>query len=465
MKVFFLIVSLALIVGVLAGGALLWDGSYYLYRVLDTGAPFVPHGRLINIPLQLPVIWLSQFVTDLNVLKLIFGLSYALVPLAALGLSWWIVKDERPELFVWCALGIGFGTLMLQLAFISEAIIVIQLFWPVLLALVTRPRLSVYVVVVLLTAAIIFSHPFAIVLYGLAAVLAFVVGWRYPDRRVQLWALAGLFAVLAMAATLRFNNIHDSYEADRLSVDQLRATFDSSMSGYRLIALVSIYLAMVLAFIAPRMTRFQNWLTRRWQLQPRQVTWGLYVVELGCIVVAGLLLVIWAIAPRLWEAALSFRTWALFVSLPFMGMAALEGLMRSPSRVPGDSPAAGGDWPHRMRTVQVTGLVFLIILSIQSLAWLDLTRNLNETLTQSSTACIPISAVKQEHASALGHWSVTTYSILLQGMTPQKVVLLDDLCGTTQFANGLPIGDFDTRAWTGGRFDMHLLAQQLTAMH
>ncbi len=461
MKLFFVLVSLALIVGAVAGGALLWDGSYYLYKALDTNVPYVPHGRLINIPLQWPVILISHFVTDINVLKLIFGLVYALVPLSSLLLSWWIVKDEKPELFVWCALGIGFGTLMLQLSFIAEAIIVIQLFWPVMLAIVIRPRRSVYVVVALLTSAIIFSHPFSIALYAFAAALAFAVGLRYRDRRRQSWMLALLFIALVVAAALRFSSIHDNYEADRLSLDALRSTFASSMAGLRLAALVSVYIAMGLVFFAPIVTRSQNRLIRRWQIQSRQLAWIIYALELGCIMIAGILLVIWAIAPRLWESALSFRTWALFVSLPFMGIAALEGLAKSPS----NSPATDGPWSHRMRTVQVTGLVFLIILSIQSLSWVSLTSDLNQTLAQSPTACVPVSAIKQEHASALGHWSVTPYSILLQGMTPQKVVLIGDLCDTTQFADGLPIADFDTRNWTDGRFNMQLLAQRLATEH
>src|SRR5512138_3734116 len=108
MKFFFAVVAIALIFGAIAGGAMLWDGSYYLYKALDTGEPYAPHGRLINVPLQLPVIWASQAIGNINVLKTLFGLMYALVPLGSLLIAWWIVKGSQPALFIWAALGVGF---------------------------------------------------------------------------------------------------------------------------------------------------------------------------------------------------------------------------------------------------------------------------------------------------------------------------------------------------------------------
>ena len=47
MKFFFAVVAIGLIVGAIVGGATLWDGSYYLYKALDTSQPYAPHGRFI----------------------------------------------------------------------------------------------------------------------------------------------------------------------------------------------------------------------------------------------------------------------------------------------------------------------------------------------------------------------------------------------------------------------------------
>jgi hypothetical protein len=50
----------------------------------------------------------------------------------ALALSRWVVCGYAELLFIWVALGVGFGTLPGQLYFVSEALFAILLFWPIM---------------------------------------------------------------------------------------------------------------------------------------------------------------------------------------------------------------------------------------------------------------------------------------------------------------------------------------------
>ncbi len=457
MKFFFALIAIALIVGVVVGGAMMWDGSYYLYKALDTGQPYAPHGRFINVPLQWPVIWASQLISNVNVLKVLFGLMYALIPLGSLLLAWWIVKDSRPTLFVWAALGIGFGTLMLQLTFVAEAILVLQLFWPFLLGLLVPPRRSVYIIMAILIIVILVSHPFAIFLLPVAAVAAFLMGWRYPERRLQLWIWAAALCAAIVIVVLRFITMSDIYESERVSLDVLQATFNTSMTGIRLVGVLSIYGATALIFLVPFILHGRQRLAQHWDVQSRSLSNVLYALELGGIVLAGLALLIWGAYSRLWQTALTYRVWALFVSLPFMGLAVLEGLIQGPVW----KLDLEGMWRHRRRTIQMIGVVFLIVIVTQSLSWVNLDNGIRQTIAANPGACVPQSTIARQSADLLGHWTMTPYSILVQGMEPQKIVLPDSVCKSYQFTANLPIADWDQRGWNDGRFDMHLLNQGL----
>ena len=55
-RAFFLLATLGLVLAALCGAALSWDGSIYLFELLDKQRPYVSQGRLITWPLHLPVV-------------------------------------------------------------------------------------------------------------------------------------------------------------------------------------------------------------------------------------------------------------------------------------------------------------------------------------------------------------------------------------------------------------------------
>lgn len=449
LRLLFGLTALAIVIASVVGAGLSWDGSYILFKVLDTQAPFVVHGRWFVAPLQLPVLLASQFTGDQLVLQTVFSLAYALVPLLALALSWWIVRDTQPGLFVWAAIGILLIALPGQFCLVSDANMALQLFWPVILAVLTDLRRPKLYAVAGLSLVLLFSHPVAIPLFALVAVLAILRGWRsqYERPAVLLWA--GVFGLLTAVSIAKFFLTSDTYEDEQLSVAVLERQYQGAVAGWPLLFIGAVWLMALLLFAAPFVRR------------PSLVR-SLRAVEVGCLVVGGGALLIWVSNPRLWERGIDFRLWALILTLPIIGLAVAESLWLktyfSPART----------WAHRGSILGSIGIVFVLVLAVQSTSWLSQTNRLREALAQSQQSCLTPSAVNWTAQTPLGHWSLTPYSLLIGGKTPGKVILPEAGCAQERIGESIKITDWDTRAWKSGWFDttglrLQLIAQQPAA--
>ena len=447
MKLYFSLMAAALIVVAMCGAAMSWDGSYEFMMVLDSQAPYVPQHRWIVLPADWAAILMSRLTDDLGVLQATFGLVYATILLAILATSWWIVRGKAPSLFLWVALGIGIGTLPGQFPIYAEATLVVQLFWPIALAILTQIQVRHVPVVILLATLIILSHPFSVVLFAMAAGLSFMIGLRYRSARRWMWLWACGFIMLVAVSALRFWMMRTEYETEQLSLDVLRETFNLSVAGLPLAALAFGWLAATMAFVAPFVNR----------LRKGEFVLVVRHVELVSITTAGILLFTWAKDSHLWGYALGFRSWVLFCSLPFIGLAALEALgLGLPLSLP-----AKAEWVHRSRTILQVAIVFLLVISVQSISWLRLEDRLREIIAQSPGTCISMSSIGWLGGTPLNHWSVTSLSILLQGRSPQKIVLAGHGCVEAEFEKGFPIGGVIWQDWREGWFDMHSLAHRL----
>ena len=466
---YFLLAAVGLFVAALSGAALAWDGSVYLFQLLDDQRPFVPHYRLINIVLQWPVLMLSLLTGDLMILRTTFGLVYASVPLLALAASWWVLRFHAPTLFVWAALGIGFGMLPGQFNLIGEALLTVLLFWPLGLAILVGMQRQHRILVAILAFLIAIAHPMATPLFLVASGLSFVVGLRLPHRRATLWRWAVGFVVLALVTGIRLWLFRTPYEVEQSSPVLLLWSFTASVVGLPLVALVSALVTAVAVFAAPRVGQ-------------RPIVLGiLRAIELLGIVLTTTLLIRWAIDPEQWRWALKYGYWAPIGSLAFLGFAALEVLLR-PAGVgqaldagatgSGDDPAAlvrslprDAVWSHRIRTAQFVALSCSLVLIIQSASWLDLSKRLNESMARSSWSCVSMARLGRLNETALGSFATPAYSILLQGRSPDKVVLSGDACGTETFETGVALNEYGTRAVSGGWFNLQPLAQDIRTEH
>ncbi len=444
MRLYFALMIAAFVLAAISGAALAWDGSYHFVKALDTRQTFIPHSRLITYPMHTLTIFVSQYVENFSILRAVFGLAYAVVPLGSLALCWWIVRRKAPSLFVWSALGIGLGTLPGQFALMVEATLAVQLFWPVVMIILTRIETQHVPLLFLLSIIMIFTHPFSIPLLATGVLLMIIVGFFDRQARRKMWLLALVFIVLAALAAFRLSQTALSYESERLSLDYIIFSFRNSIRGYSIAALIIAWIVALLIAARPMMFRLRQWVLAR-----AYVSW-----EFIGLATAGVLFVVWSINPQRGSAVIDYRHWVLAGSLPFFALATLESLRRRRQT----ARRVRAEWNHRSQIVLGVGVVCLLTLALQSVGWVQITQRLQQTMAQSPTACISASSIEWLDRTPLNHFSLPSYSLALQGRTPEKIVLSGDACTETDMTTGFPLADdWDWQMWEGGWFDLSRL--------
>ena len=159
--IFFALVLLALGIAAVVNAPLCYDGAFYLFRLLDSHRFSAAHLRLINIPLQVPVLVATHLTQDLRVLRLTYCAAYASIPVVAMAVSWFVCKSHRPSLFIWPAMSICIAGLPGQLFFQSETIMAVTLLWPALLAVLVDAPAAVLPWVAVAAIGAVGSHPYA----------------------------------------------------------------------------------------------------------------------------------------------------------------------------------------------------------------------------------------------------------------------------------------------------------------
>jgi hypothetical protein len=406
--VFFLLIIFACLYAALCGNALSYDGSYYFYNLLDTQKTFAPHGRYTTKVLLWPVLELSRFTDNIRLLLLLFGLIFMAIPAVALMASWRVVRDKEPELFVWAALSSGVAMLPVHIVPTAESVISIQLFWPILLGVLTGAHHTL--ILVIFSVALFFAHPIALGYFALAAGVAFLIGRTIRSARMKVWTL--IFAALSVATLVLLALRHDPYEAGELTVAVQLAHFKASLLGLPMFSLIFIWLAAALLFLQPIVPAMRR---KEHPIQILQVTG---------VIVAGVLMAAWARDGARWAAALDARDLVAISAFPFMAFAILDRFRWLP-RLAVSPP---DDRAHRLQLTQIAGIVFALVLSIQSTVWFNLEVRLHDSLSESKLGCIPTDSIKWLERTPLHNWTIPTLAVVLQGRKPEKLLLYDNMC-------------------------------------
>jgi hypothetical protein len=181
----FLPVLLALIASALVNLQLFQDGGSYLFEILQMKSAAIRHNRYSVVLIQLPTIFsikvLGKFfggVNDhLSIIRIIFSLSYALVPFLSLLLCWLIIRKRNEGLFVWAILIILFINLV-NFSGVSELLMSLQLSCPLMLASILIPRTRFFwLLTIILLPFIFFLHPLVAVLFITMAIGIWYVGY------------------------------------------------------------------------------------------------------------------------------------------------------------------------------------------------------------------------------------------------------------------------------------------------
>ncbi len=390
--ILFALVLLALGITTLVNAPLSFDGAYYLFRVLDTHQFAYDLNRLINIPLQLPVMAAIHFTQDIRLLCLTFSAAYCSVPVSGLAVLW-LVCRRRPSLFIWPAMSMCVAALPGQFFFQTEAIMVPTLLWPALLTPLIGTPAAVLPLVAIASVIATASHPIAAPILALAVLVTVVSAITRPQMRRASLCFAlflGLLLIARVAAPLH------EWERRTYTVQIAVNSFRNAVLGWPLVAMA---FTMIAALIC---------------LFPARRSAGAYLMM--PLILAGAALVAWAIQPANWAICLDYRYWAPPVSLMLMSGAAVEELWlrrSTESRLQ----------EIRRYAMPLIGAIFLIVLSIQSVQWALMNQRLTSDLMDSDRGCVVSNSVAWLGDTPMDHWGVTLYAVLLQGRKPNTLLL------------------------------------------
>jgi len=426
--IFFALFLFALGIAVFVNAPLSYDGAFFLFRVLDTHQFAADHGRLINIPLELPVLVATHFTENLRVLRPLFCAAYAVIPVVGLTVSWLVCRSRRPSLFIWPALSICIAGLPGQFSFQSEAIMAVTLLWPALLTVLIGAPATVMPAVAMTSIAAACSHPYAAVVLAFIVFVAMASAIVRPESRKASLGFGLALGALLLARTLARL---DPYESHALGVQTIVTSFNDSLLGWPIVAIALTLVAALGSLLGTRQ-RAHIFLTLP-------------------LIIAGLALIVWAIHPANWANCNDYRYWVAPISMLFMSGAAVEELWLR--RLP--EPQLQN---LRLYAVPLIGAIFLLILSIQSLQWGMMSRRLASDLVNSDRGCVSRFSVASIRNTALEHWAVTFYAVELQGLKPSTLLAVDYPACQLFARNGAAIlvdeGNFKYVRHPGeGRFD------------
>ncbi len=440
----------ALIVGgfavlVALGAGNTWDGSYLMFRAINDGKAYVPHGRATELLLQWPCIVASHLTDDVTVLRMAYSITYAALPVVALAVCWWITRRRSPWLFVWPALCIALVTLPGQIDLAAEANIPAQLFWPLLIALLAGASRPQIVVVALLGLLILFAHPFAVLVFGFGvAIAALLFVLRRPrggDQLAIYLVVVGLF----VASLVKYVVLRSTYDSDQISPGVWGQHWQQAIAGRPLLMLLIAALLGVVLLGWPYLRHG----TERARLGDRL---GAAVVALCCLAVA-VVGAGWAINGRSWGGASDFRTFIGPISVLAMLFAVADALRGFVGRTVPDAAELG---LRRLAALSAAG-AFALVVVMQAATWNALSNRLAGDLAAAPSACVPVSQLPWTAQTAFGHWSVTTLSMQLQGRSPNRLVVSQPNCAAALLPTGIPIDGFDRLNYRGGWFHLQPL--------
>jgi hypothetical protein len=431
----FVLLAASLGIAGCTGIGLAFDGSYLWFLAVEMGAPYIVHNRVINILFQAGPLLASRYLHQPQVISAIFSLVYLLPPLAGCLLSWMVIRRRAPGLMLWSVGWVLLAILPGQMEVVSEANIVLQLFWPVFLMVLLGVRLRDLPLILALAILAVCAYPTSVVLLGLAALLSIAVGLH---RRAHL-RMNGITSVLLLGIgamnLLRLIHGLTGYEVSMLNIGTLEAHFWPGMAGEPLIFVLLAWGAMGVV------------LRRAVHRTPIEEPRNLYI-PIGLLILGGLLLGLRAALPFRWEGIVSYHFYSLFVALPFLGMAAID--VYHSQQHPGHALSFTSE---RRRVTQAAMLVAAGVMTIHAISWQMFASQLRSSLAASPGSCLSVDETPElawGRHTILEHWSVTVLSLWVQPNPPTKLMVFEPRCTDQSFE-----GDFQLAPWLRYEWGYH----------
>jgi hypothetical protein len=422
-----LLASLAVAaVATYSGAALTWDGAALFFAFLDVQDLSLPHGRLSVALMQFPALFFSHHTTNVRALELVFGATYALVPVASLSASWLLLRAKYPRLIAWQFAWLCLGALPGQLFYVTESLIAVHVAWPLLFAVLTGVERRAVLPFLLGIAFLFELHPAAGLLFFVVGGAAAATALKDVPARRRLAAAALLLFAAGGART--WVSLHDPYELSQASADISRILQSLRLPHVALASAAVAPLALLLAHLV--------------RPGSSAAPFGIVGVLYACFAAA---LLPWALRAGAWQDELNYRFVAPFAAAPFLSCAAVVALAR---------PFAAATLTVRDGALSVLGTaIFALVLCVQCSVWLGMRRSLESVLSRSD-ACIPMNAVSVCRNTALRWWSTPSYALVIQGHAPRALLLPGNECRRRKLSRVVPVNPWYPRSRDTGWFDL-----------
>jgi hypothetical protein len=394
---------------------MIWDGAYQFCFSLIEQKPYFYLTRFHSYFLWTPMVWLSHVTTNLTVLKMAYGLPFTLAPAASIVFSWWIVRKRAPHLILWAIFGVAAAPLPGQIFIINDSIFQQHMFWPVFLGMLVVLEWPQIILVALL-AVFQLSHQIGSVLLVGAAGAAALMALGDRQSRFRFLIKSGLALDLALLAVWKILHYPDSYAQREFTWEAAHNAWLYGVEGYPLRGLAFMWAAGVCMLIyvilgGPRRQRLRR---------------AVGIGAAACIVTSAIIWSIWAAARSgsEWSDALNYRRWVVPLTMPFYFLAFIDAWLgvRKGWRLE-RTATTDGAFPTPLWIGGLVAAVFAVVLSIQSVVWLKLTRHLMTDLRQQSAAVVPWSAVSWAGGTPLDHWGTASFVYVLEGQKPRHILL------------------------------------------
>ena len=387
-----------------------WDGAYQFCFSLIEQKPYYYLTRFHSYVLWTPMVLLSHVTHNLRVLKMAYGLPFTLAPAFSVLMSWWVVRKPAPHLILWAIFGAAAAPLPGQIFIINDSIFQQHMFWPVFLGLIVPLRWPQMIVLSLL-AVFQFSHQIGLVLLSGGAGAAALLAIHDKSHRARLLCKALLASCLAIVAFWKIVHFPDSYAQREFTWEAAHNAWRWGVEGYPLRGLELMWAAAGCVLVTRAIS------SRRWDEHRR----ALWIVAVLCVGVAALIWTRWASDSHRWTTAVNYRRWVVPLTIPFYFFAFLDTWMRTSVADP-----LPGERTPAITIGYLVAWTFAIVLSIQSVVWLAMTRRLMQDVSRSPAAVVPWSAISWTRDTALYHWGTASYVFALEGREPRHLVLDPD---------------------------------------
>lgn len=489
----FIPVLLALIVSATVNLQLFQDGGSYLFEMLDTKSTAIRHHRFSVFLIQFPTVFLIKLLiksfgsvnTQLPAIRLIFSLSYALIPIISLCLSWLVVRKRNEGLFLWAALIILFINLV-NFSWVSELLISLQLSCPLMLASVLMPGTRLFgILMIILLPIMILLHPLVVPLFLTMAIGSAYVGYKKLKIRWAAWQSAAVFLIAAIIKTILNLFILTSYETSFLESKGMSEYLVETSLENKLFLLISLLIGaicligkltlksklarlmilVVLGFIQS-ISITLIFVNLNIATNPLEQLLTFLIVSIGvglifkfnslhlgssvsynikifyktcffsAVIAGGLLVSQYLYIAREFPLKTGL---ALFVALSTILMMSADSVRK----------ISHTEYIQRFKLITVLAIVFSFVIVSKSLMWQSSIDKLKQSLLTNNSPCIELVSqdfkwLQKNPYNIINTWALPSLALILQDTSPRKLLLEKNSCQVYHESGQVQIDEWTT---------------------